>query len=696
MEQLKIISEHSWGWLFLAILIALGYSFLLYTNKSPWSRNWNYALALGRFLWVLVLLVLLFINPLIRLISNTLEKPIVVIALDNSLSVKATTSAATLQEVQKKLDTLISQLQSEGVEVEIDFFDKNTQKFQNFQKVSFQHPSTPIYELLQNIKNNYENRNIDKVILLTDGIYNQGASPLFANFNFPIITIGLGDPTPKNDIRIQTVLANKVAYLGNKFPITADIESNGFAGKSTMVYLSQNGKVIDKKMITFGAKDDLQTVSFYAQAEQKGIQRLTISVEAIQGEFSTENNTRDVYVEVIDGREKILIIATAPHPDIKALKSTLNKNENYQVTTAIVGLQPIKEEKYDLVFFYQIPNLNQQGNEWLQKFKQSNTPVIFVLGAQSDIANFNQQNNALRINVRMGQVDKVTPVFNKNFTRLNLDPEKANLFNKFPPLTVPFGEYSIPNGADVILTQKVGNVETAKALIVMNTTGNRNMAVIAGEGIWQWRIEEYNLTEKHEVFDDFLNRLVQYMTTKEDRRKLRVYPINEEFYDFEKVVFETEVYNDLYERVYDQKINLTITHESGKTYTYNIAPTASNSRFERSGLPKGVYRYQASMAQKNNVESVTGQFTVKEIQLESINYTADHAMLKELAKRTQGKFFMPEEWQKMNEYVKKTQKPDLIHTTESLNEAIHLKWVFFLVLILFTIEWVIRKYQGSY
>jgi hypothetical protein len=44
-------------------------------------------------------------------------------------------------------------------------------------------------------------------------------------------------------------------------------------------------------------------------------------------EFTAQNNSRDAYIEVIDGKEKILLLAAAPHPDIKAIKSALEKNE---------------------------------------------------------------------------------------------------------------------------------------------------------------------------------------------------------------------------------------------------------------------------------------------------------------------------------------------------------------------------------
>ena len=56
------------------------------------------------------------------------------------------------------------------------------------------------------------------------------------------------------------------------------------------------------------------------------------------GEFTKKNNQIDIYFEVIEVRQKIAILASAPHPDIKALIASLSGNENI----AIFRLLPLK------------------------------------------------------------------------------------------------------------------------------------------------------------------------------------------------------------------------------------------------------------------------------------------------------------------------------------------------------------------
>lgn len=693
MERINFITSQSPWLVLLCVGIGLAYAFALYQRKPSWSKQTNYALAFLRFAVTTIICLLLLLSPFIRQVINKEERPTLVFAVDNSQSIASSNGQENLKTLYQGLENIAQKLKSNRVDIDIQNLNSEV-SLQNLVGIPFNFPSSNLSQMLNGIKNNYENRNLDKVILISDGIYNQGASPAFANLNFPVYALALGDTTAKRDLKIQAVLANKVAYLGNEFPVVAEIENNGFPNRIVNAYLTQNGRVIDQKQINFKNDGDIQQVTFYTTAKQKGIQHYVVNIDVLEGEFTPQNNSRDVYIEVIDGKEKILLIAATPHPDIKAIRSAIEKNENYSFDIHIPGINPLKEEKYDLVIFHQIPSLQRTGNDLIAKFKGVSN--WFILGAQSDLNEFNRISKDIKIVGRIGRTDKVTPVYNKNFSKFTFEGSKINLFEKLPPVDVPFGDYSISNSSEVILTQKVGSVATEKPLLIVNQSGSLKNAVLTGEGIWQWRLEEYALGDSHESFDELIGKLIQFLSTKEDKRKLRVYPINNEFYDFEKVVFESEIYNDIYERVYGQKINLNITNEKGKTFSYSFTSAEGSTRFEISGLPKGVYSYVASAEMKGAIERSVGEFTVKDMQLEALNNTADHNLLRQLAEKTGGKFFTANQLDALEKSLMENRKPNIIHSTEDVSEVINLKWIFFLLLALASVEWATRKYQGSY
>lgn len=684
-------------WFILLCLLAGGiYAFVLYQRKNNFSTIQNRLLACVRGLLV-ALLAFLLVNPLLRSNKTTIEKPAVVLAIDNSSSM-AQGGQEKLVQLKENLQKLKEGIEAKNINVEIKTLQEEADNTE-INTIKFGEKTTDLSGLLANIKNNYEGRNLTDVILVSDGIANAGISPTYGKYNFNIHTIGLGDTTQKKDIKINTINANRIAYLGNKFPIQAEISSYGYQGKSTTVLLKQGGKVLDKQIISFDKAMDLKQVTFYTSADQKGMQRYSVEVAGLTGEFSSKNNLRDVYIDVVDGKEKILLVALAPHPDIKAIKAIIEKNELYELNVKIIqsdNLNEIGTQPFDVLILHQLPDLYGAGGSVVSRLLALQKPTLFVLGSQTNIASFNGLQQTLSIISQRGRADKVTAKFNASFNLFNLDGDKLNILEKLPPVLAPFGDYKPATGSEIILYQRVGSLVTPKPLLIANTANARKSAVLAGEGIWQWRLEEFALTDKQEIVDEVLMKTLQLISVKDDKRKLRVYPIAPEFSIDEKVIFENEAYNDIYERIYNQTIKLDITDEKGSTKTYNYTISKENTRFEITGLSEGVYRYKASTQVLGKSEVVDGQFIIKNTDLESLTNTADFNMLRTLAQQNNGKFFVASQLEKLKEYLSSNQSPDKVTSIEEMNEFINLKWIFFVLLMLASVEWVTRKYLGSY
>jgi hypothetical protein len=336
------------------------------------------------------------------------------------------------------------------------------------------------------------------------------------------------------------------------------------------------------------------------------------------------------------------------------------------------------------------------GGNVVSRLLEQVKPTLFVLGNQTNIPRFNGMQQTLSITAQAGKADKVTAKFNNNFNLFNLDSDKLSILERFPPILAPFGEYKPMAGSEIILYQRVGSLTTPKPLLIANTTSALKSAVLTGEGLWLWRLEEFALTDKQEIIDEVVMKTLQLISIKDDKRKLRVYPISPDFSIDEKVIFENEAYNDIYERIYNQEIKLDITDEKGKVRAFSYTTTKDNSKFEITGLLEGVYRYKASTQVLGKVEFVDGQFIVRNTDLESLNTTADFNMLRTLSAQNNGKFFEANQLEKLNDFLSSNKNPDKVTSVEEMNEFINLKWVFFVLFLLATIEWGVRKYLGSY
>ncbi len=91
-------------------------------------------------------------------------------------------------------------------------------------------------------------------------------------------------------------------------------------------------------------------------------------------------------------------------------------------------------------------------------------------------------------------------------------------------------------------------------------------------------------SEKTEIFDETFSKLIQYLSTLEDKRKFRFFPLQNEFTDAFPVIFEGQVYNDLFQKVYGNKISLTLYDDHGKTSTYNYTISPGGERYRVGGL----------------------------------------------------------------------------------------------------------------
>ena len=697
MNRFKLITQLSPWFILLCLGIAFAYAFFLYRKKSPWNVLINRVLFAFRFVLVFLLCFLLT-GPLVKYFKNFIEKPAIVFAIDNSESLKFDNDSASLIQLKEGLSALAKEVEKGEAKTEVYAFDK-VYKPEDIKGLGFNYPTSNLSRLLDDIQSNYENKNLSAVVLVSDGIYNLGRDPLIGNYNFKIYTIGTGDTIPKKDINLKTVTYNKITYSGNQFPMLAEVYHKGFGGKTIPVYLKENGKVLQEKTITLKGDEGLSQVTFTESAGKKGMHRYTIETQAQPQEFTLKNNSQQAYVEVIEGKENILLVAMAPHPDIKALRSSIEQKENYRFDVYIPGISPLDASvAYDLVILYQIPEQAGVLQPVLDKYQKNGAALLYVIAGGVNLNHFNTTNGVVKTNARQNQRDNVTPSVNTSFESFKIEKEEQIVINTYPPVSVPFGDYSLSPNATVVLYQKVGSTTTQKPLLVLGENAGKKTGVLCGEGIWQWRLNEFETTKSAQVFDKFFSSIIQYLSSKEDKRKFRFYPVNDEFYATDPVLFDTEVYNDVYQKIYGQKISLRITDEKGAAFSYSFVNTEANSRFEVKGLKEGIYKYTATaVLAGNKTETVSGEFTVKELLLEALNTTANYNVLRELSRKTGGTFFKAEQLPTtVLESLKKDSFKSIIHTNEELIDLISFKTIFFIVLLLASLEWFLRKYKGGY
>lgn len=690
----EVILESSPWFVILCVLVGVAYGFLLYTSKHPWNKKINWFLFAIRSV-VVFLLAFFLLGPIVKQVDNQYEKPVFVVLQDDSRSIPEAVDSSSLRALGQNVREIKDQLEAQGYDVR-----QNDLEGQQVKDVRYNAASSDITAALRRIGSRYEGNNVAGVLLVSDGIYNGGVSPLYASYNFPITTLGVGDTSQRIDLSVKNLTYNKIVYQGNKFPVRVEVLVNGLPDQPVAVSLSQHGEVLERQTQNSG-KRPLLTFDFQVLAKDKGIQKYDVKIDAKPAEQNIKNNRASAFIEVVEGKKKILVVAAAPHPDIKALREVIEKNSNYEFLLHIPGLteQPaeqIRPTNIDLAIFYQSPDVRGKTRDLFQQFLSSKTSILVTLGQQSDMPLLTRSDLPVRFLSPPREYDEVTPTVNADFSNFELAPETSTIMAEYPPVSVHFGKLQIQPSAISFLLQRVGSVTTDKPLLSIAVENNRKVAMLLGEGIWRWRLNEFDRTDNTVAFDELFGKLIQYLSTAEDKRKFKSYPTQQEFSDVEPVVFESQVYNDIYEPVYGNTIEVDVTNERGKKTSYTYVTSPGNIRYSIGGLSEGVYRYRSKTTVHGEAEEVRGEFAVVEKQAELQNLTADFDLLRRLSLNTGGRFYKASQFPALQGDLKKAEAKSVIHSEEHYSSLINLKWIFVALLAFLSVEWFLRKYLGSY
>jgi len=697
MPSSLITSTPIW---FIAFCLLAGavYAFLLYRKDSKFAETSKLILKLMfglRFLSVSIISFLL-LSPMLKTISKTIEKPIIIFAQDNSESIASDTT--TKSTYSSQIANFRSKLESK-FDVQTFKFGEKTAKADSF---NFKDKFTDISEFLNETENRFIGRNVGAIIMASDGIYNKGENPTYVSkeISFPVYTIATGDSEVKKDIILSGIKHNRTAYLNNKFPLQAIIVAKKMNGSVTEAQVFDgDGKLLISEKVEIDSEDYYHKIDFEIEATKKGVHRYFIKLINVDGETELKNNSKTIAIEVIDSKQKILILADGPHPDISALQQALILNKNFE--TEYYSISDFKKgvKEYNLVILHQLPSISNSATSVLKEITTEQIPVLYILGLRSDTKKFDNLNTGLQVKQRNRSFDEAQGIYKENFDLFKLNEGMSEFVKNAPPLISPFGKYSVSAKAEILFQRAIKQINTGQPLFIINPNSSGNTsksAVVAGEGIWRWRIFDYQQNENHYIFNELVNKTVQYLTIQMSKERFRVMA-KTILQENEEPTFTAEVYNKSYELINSGEVNLSITDSSKNKLEFVMNKTKNSYDFNPGILPAGEYDWQASTQIDGKTVLKNGKFTITPINIESENTVANHKVLNQVSQNSGGKMFTPTNLDSLLASIEENKNVVPVSFSEKKTEnLLNLKWIFFAILLLLSIEWFMRKYNGGY
>ena len=142
---------------------------------------------------------------------------------------------------------------------------------------------------------------------------------------------------------------------------------------------------------------------------------------------------------------------------------------------------------------------------------------------------------------------------------------------------------------------------------------------------------------------------------------------------------------------------MLVTNEDGSAYPFNFIKTEKAYLFETSSLAIGNYTYTAKTDFNGKKLAASGAFSISAMQLEALHTQANHNLLKQLSDKTGGQFLEAKDVASLDEILlnKESIKPTLYESFKT-RPIINLFGIFFVIMMLLSVEWFARKWFGAY
>ncbi|MDR3669114.1 MAG: CARDB domain-containing protein [Ignavibacteriaceae bacterium] len=706
-EKISLTFSFNYLYLILALILLILYSVYTYRYTIPFvnpaRKNILTALrALG-----LLFVIFIIFEPKLSLAKKIVIKPKTLVFIDNSRSIRINDGTNREEHVKNFIQD-ISKGKLEETSGIFTFGSKVKEvKRDSLSKINFSEVSTNFSNIFSSIKK--DEQNISAVAIISDGVITEGTNPVFTaeKLGIPVFTVGIGDSSSKNDVEIKNVLFNEYIYAGTPTSISVSIANKGFAGKNTNISLYENDKAVEQKSITLNA-EGIQNEEFTYTPKDGGEKKLTAVISPLPGEFTTANNKKVFYVNVLNNKLKVVILSGAPSPDMTILKTVLSSDENLKVSsltyyaagkTVEKNSPQITIDSADIFFMVGFPS-KEVPDDIIKRVLAKNKPFFFVMTDAVDLNKLKYFKSDLAFTInRSGQgYTEVQPNISinqsKNPLLQNNSTDNISAWNNLPPVLQINSEYMAKPEAEVIARVKANNIPLNTPLIITKRIGNKRSVTVLAKDIWRWKLQT---AEKDlDLFDRFIGNSVKWLNSSDEEKQVRIKTSKKIYAPGEEIEFAGEVYDELFNPVSDADVTVNV---SGSEQKNEIKLTAlGNGLYEGKfeGNKPGDYSFSGTAFEgQKKLGNDAGKFNIGEVDIEMIDPKMNYEFLSSLANQTGGKFFNYDNYVQLFEILNKLND---VSAKEKINvNEVNLwsdEWLLGLTIFIFSIEWFIRKRSG--
>ncbi|MFH4965369.1 VWA domain-containing protein [Gaetbulibacter sp. M235] len=668
-------------YIIIAGIIALFLALFLYKHKNNSHKTLNYVFTFLRFITIFSVLLLL-INPKFEHVSYYTEKPNLIVAVDNSTSIKY------LNQDKNALNFIETLTNNKDLQdkFNIDFHTfGNT--VNNSDSIGFSENETNLDNMFNKLSQVYKNTTAP-MLLITDGNQTFGNDYQYTSSKYkqPIYPIILGDTITYTDLSIQQLNVNKYAFLKNKFPVECILLYNGNNAVDSRFDVYSEKNLVYSQPINLSKKNNSTVVNFTLPANNVGVYSYKATIVPLEKEKNTINNSKTFAVEVIDQKTNIAIVSDFDHPDLGAFKKSIESNEQHTASIIKPNEAENKINDFQLFILYQP---NNSFKKLIEALNTENKNRLVVIGTKTDLNFLNSVSSFYKHEIT-NQIEDYFLALNSSYAPFIVDDIE---FETFPPLKSNFGEVTFSIPFESLLFKKVRNITTNQPLLGTFESNKHREGLLLGENIWQWRAQSFLNSKSFSEFDGFLGKIIQYLAS--NKRKDRLNLDYESFYNGTNgVIFNAEFFDKNYE--FDARETLVIKVKdtiSKEEKTFPFILKNNLYQVDLSSLPPSDYSFTVSAT--NGKISKSGTFKILEYNVEQQFLNANVTKLEQIATNSSGNsYFIANTNSVITDLLKDNRYQFIQKESKNTIPLVDFKYLLFLIAFSLAIEWFLRKYNG--
>lgn len=580
------------------------------------------------------------------------------------------------------------------------------------------------------------------VVLFTDGQHNEGESPvevakILAGRGLPIYTVGFGTETRPRDLAIVKIEAPDSVFFEDRIQGQITLKDDLPAGIPFTVMVQDGDKVLwQQQLVSEGS--NLRKVPFSAPLSETVQERLKnksadtqltsvplelkASVSVVEGDREPGNNTMNLRVRALTQKRRILILDGRPRWETRYLRNMFERDEQWQVNTVIAGASagdtgfprgekdgqfpndPALLQPYDLILFGEVPRALFKDEElkWIHDFVANRGgALVFIDGPRLRLKEYAGTALAPLFPVEWKTAPAREPGMKLSLTEraagmapFVLSPEKSQNVEVWANLHAPHwlsGATALP-GAETLVEASVGGKKLPA--VVFRPFGAGKVLYQAFDDSWRWR---YEVADQHHV--RYWNQIANYMAELPFAVRDRLISL-----DAGALVYRPGDSADLRVRVRDGQghpvtnaaVDAVLYRDGRRVATIRLSPDENAGgllRGRTAALEPGNYEVaveSAAIAERD--AKARTSFKVEPLETgELTQLSLNEELLRQMSALTGGEYLREENIDRLIELLAPMSQGRVVESDTVLWQSY---WWFVPIVLLLTIEWIIRKRVG--